>query len=111
MSEATEIDNRSHSERMENELRAMRSLFDDAFNEGDAGRAQRLATTIATMEANIERARIREQKYLTVNQIDAIRADFTLQVIEAARRHVDDDTWAKIVEDCLGLGGEKCEEE
>jgi hypothetical protein len=100
----TEDQDAPHSARMEQELRALREMFQRAFEAEDAPRAVTLARIIEQSERNLEKARIREGTYLPEATVLQWGRAFSAKVIEICRRHVTDEQWSKIVDDFIAEG-------
>jgi hypothetical protein len=93
-----------HSTAMAKELRALREMFQRAYEAEDAARATSLARIIEQSERNLEKARVREGTYLPEATVMQWGRTFAAKVIEICRRHTTDEQWSKIVDDFLTEG-------
>ena len=101
----------SHSEELARELRNCQTFLTDAQNNGDATRSIQLLRVFAQLHRDIEKAKIREEKYLDEKQVAAHDAKLMSNVIDKFQKYMRDlytqtitpeTAWQQLVDELLG---------
>lgn len=101
----------SHSEELERELANCKRFLQDAQNNNDATRSIQLLRVFAQLHRDIEKAKLREEKYLDEKQIAAHDARLVADIIEKFQKYMDDlynqrvtpcAAWQALVDELIG---------
>lgn len=92
------------SDRMVRQLTALEDMFDEAIAEKDTQRAGQLGRTIQSFHKDLEKLRVREESYVSVEHLAEWRVAFLDNMTKAIRKHVADDVWFAIVDELAKAG-------
>lgn len=92
------------SDRMLRQLTALETMFDEAVAEKDSQRSAQLGRTIQAFHRDLEKMRVREGEYLSLDDLEAWRVAFLEKITTTIRKRVSEEIWFQVIDEVVASG-------